>query len=56
MTLKTMSGRIADAACAAVPLPGCDMDAKAIAADPALAEPIRGAIAAFATAISAHVD
>lgn len=47
-TLETMSGRIVDAACIAVPLLGSDLDAKAIAADPALMEPVRAAVAAFA--------
>jgi len=52
-TIRTMAGRLVDDAILAVPLRGRELDAAAIAADPALAEPIRAALAAFAAAIAA---
>ncbi|MGH8447383.1 MAG: NADPH-dependent FMN reductase [Solimonas sp.] len=52
-TLRTMSGLYVAEASIAVPLLGRGLDAAAIAADPALAAPLRAALAAFAAAASA---
>jgi chromate reductase, NAD(P)H dehydrogenase (quinone) len=52
-TIRTMAGRLVDAACVAVPLLGSGLDAAGIAARPELAEPVRAAMAAFAAAIAA---
>lgn len=51
VTVETMSGQIVEEASIAVPLLNRGLDAAAILSDPALAEPIRGALAAFASAI-----
>jgi NAD(P)H-dependent FMN reductase len=50
-TLETMSGRIIEEACIAVPLINRGLDATAILADEALAAPIREAVCAFAAGI-----
>lgn len=49
--LKTMSARLVEKASVTVPLLGPPVDAATIAADPALAGPLRGALEAFAKAI-----
>jgi chromate reductase len=51
-TLRTMSGFYVARASIAVPLLGRGLDAAAIAADPALAAPLRKALAAFAAAVA----
>jgi NAD(P)H-dependent FMN reductase len=48
LTLETMSARIARDACVTLPLLGIASDEASIAADPALAEPLRTAMARFA--------
>jgi chromate reductase len=50
-TLTVMSGHIVAAASISLPLRGRKLDAAGIAADPALAEALRAAIAAFVSAI-----
>jgi NAD(P)H-dependent FMN reductase len=50
-TLRTMSTRLVPEAFVDVPLRGKKIDATGIAADPALAEPLRAALAAFVAAI-----
>ena len=58
--LATMSARLLDEASMAVPLLGRDLDAAAIAADEALAQPIRSALQAYRLALdgiaAAQVD
>jgi chromate reductase len=49
--LRTMSARLVDEASVTVPLLGPPVDAAPIAADPALAGPLRAALEAFAKAI-----
>jgi chromate reductase len=49
--LTTMNARFVDEASIAVPVPGAAMDAMAIAADPELAQMLRGALGAFVSAI-----
>jgi chromate reductase len=49
--LNTMSARLVDEASVTVPLLGPPVDAATIAADPALAGPLREAMEAFARAI-----
>lgn len=51
LTLETMSARIVDEACITVPLLGSSKDATVIAADPAIGDVLRAALAAFANAI-----
>jgi chromate reductase, NAD(P)H dehydrogenase (quinone) len=46
-----MSGRLVQDAALVVPLRGKTIDEAGIVADPALAEPVRAALAAFARAI-----
>ena len=48
--LRTMSARLVPDECVVLPLPSRAMDAAAIAADPALAATLRGAIAALRSA------
>lgn len=50
-TIKTMSGNIVEEASIAVPLLGRSPDPAALAEDPEIAGPLRGAIATFARAI-----
>lgn len=52
-TLLTMAGRVIDDAAVTLPLLGRDLDAAAIAADPALASPLQAALDRFAAAIVA---
>ncbi|MBV9980095.1 NADPH-dependent FMN reductase [Bradyrhizobium sp.] len=52
-TLETMSARIARDACVTLPLLGSARDEFAIVADPALAEPLRGAMTSFVAFIEA---
>ncbi len=52
-TLLTMAGRVIDEAGVTLPLLGRDLDAAAIAADPALATPLRAALTRFIAAIAA---
>ena len=49
--LRTMSARLVDEASVTIPLLGPPLDAATIAADPALASPLRAALEAFARAI-----
>ena len=51
LTLKTMSARLASEACVTLPLLGGAWDEHSIAADPAVAEPLRLAIERFAAFI-----
>ncbi len=51
ITLQTMSARLIEDACITVPLLGRNVDAAGIAADAALAVPIRAALVAFSRAI-----
>jgi NAD(P)H-dependent FMN reductase len=51
VTLTTMSARLIEVACLALPLLGRNLDADAIAADDSLASPLRAALEAFARAI-----
>ncbi|WP_028007405.1 NADPH-dependent FMN reductase [Solimonas flava] len=51
-TLRTMSGVVVDAAGLSLPLLGGTRDGAAIVAEPALAAPLRTALAAFAAAIA----
>jgi len=53
LTLETMSARIAKEACVTLPLLGIARDEFAIVADPALAEPLRAAMANFVTFVEA---
>ncbi len=53
LTLETMSARIAGDACVTLPLLGGTWDEFAVAADPALAEPLRAAVANFVAFIAA---
>jgi len=53
LTLETMSARIAKEACVTLPLLGITRDEFAIAADPALAEPLRAAMMNFIAFIEA---
>ncbi len=50
-TIRTMSGNVIEEASIAVPLLGRSLDPASIAADREIADPLRGAIAAFARAI-----
>jgi chromate reductase len=52
LILETMSARILDNASIIVPLLGTQTDARAIANDPAMAEKIRAALQAFASALA----
>jgi NAD(P)H-dependent FMN reductase len=52
-TLTVMSARFVEPACIAVPLQGKSLSAAEIAADPALAAQLSGALGAFASAIGA---
>ena len=52
-TLLTMAGRVIDEAAVTLPLLGRDLDAAAIAADPALAMPLRAALDRLIAAIVA---
>ncbi|SFJ29949.1 NADPH-dependent FMN reductase [Bradyrhizobium sp. Gha] len=52
LTLETMSARLATDACLTLPLLGGAWDEHSIAADPALAEPLRVAMERFAAFIS----
>jgi len=54
LVLETMSARLVDAATITVPLLGKQADAEALAADPAVAAKLRGALEAFSAAISAR--
>lgn len=56
VTLETMSGWPVEAACIAVPLLNRNLDARAIAADPALAQPVRDALGAFRAALPGRRD
>ncbi|WP_448203054.1 NADPH-dependent FMN reductase [Azospirillum sp. sgz302134] len=49
--LTTIAARFVDEACVTLPLLGRPIDAAGIAADPALAEPLRAAVTTFAEAI-----
>jgi NAD(P)H-dependent FMN reductase len=49
--LTTMRARLSSPACVTIPLPGPPLDAVAMAAEPALAEPLREALARFVRAI-----
>ena len=51
LTLATMSGRLVERASITLPLLGRGLDADGILADPALAGPLREAVAAFAEAV-----
>jgi NAD(P)H-dependent FMN reductase len=51
LVFQTMSARIVEEATITVPLLGKQTDAKAMAADPAMAKKIRGALDAFVSAI-----
>jgi NAD(P)H-dependent FMN reductase len=53
LTLETMSARIATDACVTLPLLGIACDEFSIVADPALAEPLRAAMANFAAFVAA---
>jgi NAD(P)H-dependent FMN reductase len=53
LTLETMSARIAKEACVTLPLLGGALDEFAIVADPALAGPLRAAMANFVALIEA---
>jgi hypothetical protein len=53
LTLETMSARIAQEGCVTLPLLGGAWDELAIVADPALAEPLRQAMAHFVAFIEA---
>jgi len=53
LTLETMSARIAKDACVTLPLLGGAWDELGIVADPALAEPLRAAMASFVAFIEA---
>ena len=53
LTLETMSARLATEACVTLPLLGGAWDEHSIAADPALAEPLRAALERFARFIAA---
>jgi chromate reductase len=55
LILETMSARILDEASLTVPLLARPLDATGIAADPALAQLIRGALAAFSRAFQKQV-
>lgn len=50
-TLRIMAGRLVDEACVTLPLIGRRLDEQGIAADPALAGLLRGALVAFQRAI-----
>jgi NAD(P)H-dependent FMN reductase len=52
--LTTMNARFVDEASIAVTVPGSAMDAAAIAADPELAEMLRGALGTFVSALEAR--
>lgn len=52
LTLETMSARLVTEACVTLPLLGGAWDENGIAADPALAEPLRSAMERFAAFIS----
>lgn len=52
-TLTTMSARLIDAACVAVPLQGRNLDAEGIVADDGLANALRAALTTFAREIAA---
>jgi chromate reductase len=52
--LTTMNARFVDEASIALPVPGAAMDATAIAADPELAQMLRGALGAFVSVIEAR--
>jgi hypothetical protein len=56
LTLETMSGLCVDAACLTLPLSGSGLDGPAIAADDALAGPIRHALTTFAATIASLRD
>lgn len=56
VTLETMSGRIVESACVAVPLLNRGLDAAAIVSDEALAGPVREALIAFASALARRRD
>jgi NAD(P)H-dependent FMN reductase len=51
-TLRVMSGAVVDEACLTLPIAGRSLDAEGIAADPELAEAIRGAISALCLRVS----
>jgi len=52
-TIRTMSGRVIEAACVRLPLLGKDMDAAGIVADPELASLLRGGLMRYASALEA---
>jgi len=52
LILETMGTRIVDAATITVPLLGKDTGVAEVAADPAIAEKIRGALAAYARTLA----
>jgi len=52
-TLGTMAARVLDAGSATLPLLGAGLDERGIVATPALAEPLRRALAAFSDALRA---
>ncbi|MGV7213214.1 NADPH-dependent FMN reductase [Bradyrhizobium sp. UFLA05-112] len=59
LTLETMSARIAEDACVTLPLLGGAWDERSIAADPAVAAPLRSAMerfAAFVRSVQADVS
>ncbi len=55
-TLRTMAGRVIDEAAVSLPLLGRELDAAAIAADPALAGALQAALARFRAAIEHAPD
>jgi chromate reductase, NAD(P)H dehydrogenase (quinone) len=54
LTLETMAASVIDEASITVPLLSAPLDARGVAADPALAQMVRGALAAFVDAIEAR--
>ena len=54
LTLETMAAPVVDEASITVPLLTAPLDAHGVAADPALAQMVRGALAAFVDAIEAR--